>query len=121
MKMETTITSRVYGYVLAYPGITSREINAQLFNDASIRNTRAVAAALKQLRKSGAIVMVPGETERSGQYFKGRAPAVLRQPAGQLQENIMILAEQRRLMMEYEAMLRRMEAHLSHIPSTINS
>ena len=112
MKLETTITSRVYGYVLAYPGITSRELNTQLFNDTSIRNPWAVASALKQLKKSGAIVMVTGETARSGQYFKGRAPAVLRQPAGQRQDTIMTMAEQRRLMAEYEVMLRRMQSQL---------
>ena len=113
MKMESTITSRVYGYVLAYPGITSRELNAQLFNDTSIRNNSAVASALKQLRRTGAIVMVAGESERAGQYYKGRAPAVLRQPAGQLQETIMTLAEQRRLMAEYEVMLQRMQSQLA--------
>ena len=60
MKIETTVTTRVYGLVLTYPGITAREINATLEETCNIYNTSAVNAAIQHLKKKGAIVSVAG-------------------------------------------------------------
>ena len=88
MKIETTVTTRVYGLVLAYPGITAREINSTLRETCEIDNTSAVNAAIQHLKKKGAIVSVAGISARSTMYYQGEVPAMFRSPAGQHRKNV---------------------------------
>ena len=75
--MQATTSSRVYGAILANQGITAREINKML-------GTAQIGGTLNSLIKRGAIIAMPGSTERNTKYFKGRAAVAFKQPAGGL-------------------------------------
>ena len=90
--MQSTKSAKVYGAILSNPGITAREINRMLGFSGS--DCRATTAALQNFAKRGAVVAVPGSTERNTKYYKGRSPVVLRQAAGVSQRNIDSMAAQ---------------------------
>lgn len=79
--MKATTSSRVYGAILARQGITTREINEQL-------GTSQIGGTINSLVKRGAIIAMPGATERSTKYYKGRAAVAFKQPAGVTQKQI---------------------------------
>lgn len=79
--MQATTSSKVYGAILANQGITAREINKQL-------GTSKIGGTLNSLIKRGAIIAMPGATERSTKYYKGRAAVAFKQPAGVTQKQI---------------------------------
>ena len=81
--MKATVSSKVYGLILANPGITQRELNRSLGTSGS--ETHAVSSAVYNLIKRGA---VKGKKNgaRNTQYYKGAAPAVLRQSPGKTQK-----------------------------------
>ena len=93
MQVETTVTTRTFGLILTYPGITSREINATLKETCDINCGNAVNAALQVLKKSGAIIAVQGTKQRSTMYYQGNAMPVLRSPAGQHRKDVNKAAE----------------------------
>lgn len=79
--MQTTKAAKVYGAILANPGITAREINKML-------GTADIGSCLNSFVKRGAVLAMPGMSERSTKYFKGRAPVILRQAAGESQSRL---------------------------------
>lgn len=79
--MQATKSSKVYGAILANQGITAREINKQL-------GTAQIGGTLDSLIKRGAIIGMPGATERNTKYFKGRAAVAFKQPKGTTQKQI---------------------------------
>jgi DNA-binding transcriptional regulator GbsR (MarR family) len=83
--MQATVSSKVYGLILSNPGITLRELNRSLGTSGS--GTRAVSSAVHNLIKRGA---VKGKKNgaRNTQYYKGSAPAVLRQAPGKTQKTL---------------------------------
>ena len=72
MQVETTVTTRTFGLILTYPGITSREINATLKETCDINCGNAVNAALQVLKKSGAIIAVQGTKHQFHNSITGR-------------------------------------------------
>ena len=93
MHYEATVTTRVYGLILTYPGITAREINSTLRETCDIDNTAAVNAAIQHLKAKGAVISVSGTTARSTMYYQGAAPAILRSAAGQRRVDVDAVAE----------------------------
>lgn len=88
-EMQATVVSRVYGLIIAYPGITAREINTTFAEgDDPVPTTRAVNAAITSLRRRNAVVALPGDSPRKTRYYKGNAPVHLNQPAGTRQAAI---------------------------------
>lgn len=79
--MQTTKAAKVYGAILSNPGITAREIN-------KLVGTKDIGSCLNSFAKRGAIIAMPGATERSTKYYKGRAPVTLRQAAGESQSRL---------------------------------
>lgn len=79
--MTATTYSRVYGAILANQGITAREINKML-------GTKQIGSAINSLVKRGAVIAMPGATERSTKYYKGRAAVAFKQPKGTTQKHI---------------------------------
>ena len=88
MQIETTVTTRVYGLILTYPGITAREITTTLRETCDIDNSGAVNAAIQQLKAKGAVIAVAGPSARSTMYYQGSTPAMLRSPAGQRRKDV---------------------------------
>lgn len=79
--MQSTKTSQIYALIIANPGITAREITKSL-------KTKNVSRIIYALQSRGMVKGVEGDGPRSTRYYKGRAPAVLRQPAGMTQKRI---------------------------------
>ena len=84
--MESTHAAKVYGAILATPGISARQINKQL--GITGKACSATCAAIRSFVKRGAVIALEGEGDRNTKYYKGRAPVSLRQPKGQTQNAI---------------------------------
>ena len=82
MQVEATVTTRVYGLILTYPGITTREINTTLRETCGIDSIAAVNSAIINLKKKGCIVAIAGASARSTMYYQGNVMPVLRSPDG---------------------------------------
>lgn len=83
--MQATVSSKVYGLILSNPGITLYEINRALGHTGV--QCRAASAAVQNLMKRGA-VKGKAAGARKTKYYKGTAPAVLRQAAGKTQKQL---------------------------------
>lgn len=83
--MKATVASQVYGMILSNPGITLREINKRLGHKGN--QCSAASAAVQSLQKRGAI-KAKAAGARNTQFYKGTAPAVLRQAPGKTQKSL---------------------------------
>lgn len=82
--MKATTTSRIYGLILANPGITSRTLKKHLPEVIP----SVINSTLQRLCISNAIKGVaPAGKPRSTGYYKGAAPAVLRNAAQDTKHN----------------------------------
>ena len=80
-----TAASKVYGYVLAHPGCTAREIRVALgLGD----KYAAVNSNLFNMVKRNALIAVNADGGRNTRYYKGAAPVVLRQAHGLTNKSI---------------------------------
>jgi hypothetical protein len=81
MKFDSTATvaSKVYGYILAHPGSTTREIRVGLGYD---RMNPAVNSAITAMVRRNALIGVNADGGRNTRYYKGAAPVVLHQAHG---------------------------------------
>lgn len=120
MQIEATVTTRVYGLILTYPGITAREITTTLRETCDIDNSAAVNSAINVLKGKNCIIAVKGPTARSTMYYQGPVMPVLRSPEGQRRKDVSkaaALTNQRAAVMQeyYEvsnslaALLKKME------------
>lgn len=113
-EVKSTLTSRVYGYILANQGCTSREIRRGL-NLSS--EDGVIGPAINSLIKRSAIEGVANtEKERSTRYFKGAAPVVLKQPAnGTTQKKISKMAQLVQMQQQLQQSLAEMLAVMQNV------
>ena len=85
--MENTtasIASQVFGYIIAHPGATAREIR----KGANIPGHIKFTPQLSSFVERGALISIAGETPRKTKYSKGAAPVKLNQARGTTQKKI---------------------------------
>jgi hypothetical protein len=108
--LTATITSKVYAYIIANPGATSREIRKGM----NIPGHVDFGSRLAQLIGRGAVMSVPGESPRNTRYYKGAAPVKLNQPRGISQKSIRseldILKKKQELVRDIQLLLAQVEA-----------
>jgi hypothetical protein len=87
MKFDSTATiaSKVYGYILAHPGSTTREIRVGLGYD---RMNPAVNSAITAMMRRNALIGINADGGRNTRYYKGTAPVVLHQAHGFTNDNL---------------------------------
>lgn len=112
MKFDSTATvaSKVYGYILAHPGSTTREIRVGLgFN----KMNPAVNSAITAMVKRNALVAVNADGGRNTRYYKGAAPVVLHQAHGftndTLNTEVKVLKAKQELIRDIRLLMQQLE------------
>jgi len=107
-QQQSSTASKVYAYIIANPGATSREIRKGMNISGNF------GQQLASLRERGAVISVAGDTPRSTKYYKGAAPVKLNQPRGTSQKKICsesaILKKQQELVRDIQLLLAQLEA-----------
>lgn len=113
MKFDSTATvaSKVYGFVLAHPGSTTREIRLGLGFE---RTTPAVNSAINAMVKRNALVAVNADGGRNTRYYKGAAPVVLHQAHGftngNLNSELKIINAKKELVRDIRLLMAQLES-----------
>lgn len=110
LDLTATTASKVYAYIIANPGATSRDIRKGM----NIPGNVNFGKQLESLIGRGAVMSVQGESPRKTKYYKGAAPVKLNQPRGTTQKKMHIeydiIKKKQELVRDIQLLLAQVEA-----------